>query len=731
MGRSTKYKLVPAYVWFLWRICGIGFGGILLLFAVAAQAQQLVFYGDESFPPYEFPQDGVPRGANVDLLHEIGRLLNRPVEVRLTSWSEAQARVRDGTGSALSLMARTPEREAIYGFSEPTFPMTYSLFVPVRSVADFEKIPLSAQRIGVTSAGLPRTHFEKQHPEVTLVIIADYADGVRRLLRGEIDALAAATWTGNHFLHELNISGITHLPKPFAERIAGIAVPRANTALLAEIDRALLQLKSDGTFDRITDRWGGARVHIFSENELWLTSLGGAALAAAVVLGILLLLTQAKRRALSREIAKQKETEAALRASEEEARSAKMELEALAADLERRVEERTAQLIQAQKMEAVGQLTSGVAHDFNNVLQGVAGCLAALENRTGDEVSHRLFSAAQQGIERGARLTQHLLSFARRQTLTPRPTNIATMLDGMRPLLERSMGGLIQVSIDTSNGAWRALVDPTQLEVAIVNLAINSRDAMPYGGMLTVCVADIPLTDSQGAGAPESLAPGDYVMVSVTDNGIGMDAATLARVYEPFFTTKDVGKGSGLGLSMVHGMAAQSGGGVAISSQVGQGTTVSIYLPRAVPVIEKEVRPVTTVESGAGRVVVLVDDDDLVRTGAQVLLEGMGYRVIAAESGMAALEVLRSGAAVDVLVTDYAMPNMSGAVLIREARQLAPTLPVLVMTGYVDHPEGLENIPLLRKPFRPADLSAQLAALANGNHSDKIVPMSSSRTGRR
>ena len=602
--------------------------------------------------------------------------------------------------------------------------------MPSRRAADFEKIPLAARRIGVTSGGLPRRHFEKQHPEATLVIVADYADGVRRLLRGEIDALAAGTWGGNHFLHEMSISGVTPLPQPFTESISAIAVPRADTALLAEIDRALLQLKRDGTFDQITDRWAGARVHIFSEYELWLATLGGAALVAAALLGSLLLVTQAKRRALSRQIAKQKEAEAALRASQEELQSAKMELEALATDLERRVEERTTQLIQAQKMEAVGQLTSGVAHDFNNVLQGVAGCLGALEGRIKDEVAQRLFGAAQQGIERGARLTQHLLAFARRQTLTPRSTDIAAMLDRLRPILERSMGGLIRVGVDTSNGAWPALVDPTQLEVAILNLAINARDAMPLGGLLSVRVADITSTECREVGLPENLAPDDYVMVSVTDTGIGMDAATMAHVYEPFFTTKDVGKGSGLGLSMVHGMAAQSGGGVLISSRVGQGTMVSIYLPRAVPVPEEQAPPAAAVESGAGRVVLLVDDDDLVRTGAQALLEGMGYRVIAAESGMAALNILQSGAAVDVLVTDYAMPNMSGAVLVHEARQLAPTLPVLMMTGYADRPQVMGDVALLQKPFRPADLGAQLAAIAGGSHSAKVVPLPFSRSSR-
>lgn len=821
----------------------------LLLSTVMAQAQPLVFYGDASFPPYEFVEEGIPKGANIDLLHEVGRVLNRPVEIRLTDWAEAQAKIRDGTGHALSLMARTPEREQVYGFSESTFPMTYSLFVLASGVTDFEKVQLTSRRIGVTSAGLPRAHFEKLHPDVPLVHVTDYADGVRRLLRGEIDALAAATWTGTHFLHELNISGITHLSKPFAERTAGIAVPRDNAVLLADIDRALTQLKQNGTFDRIIDRWAGKRIHILSELELWLAGLaGGSVLMAAALLCVLLVAMLTKRKALDRQIAAQRETEAALRASEEELRhtvdlnpqvpwtadpqgnildcgsrwleltgttreqalgggwmrvqhpedltrlsetwersvstgepydiehrirladgscrwmrsrafprrdglgnivrwygttedvharkesedalrNAKAELEALAADLERRVEERTAQLVQAQKMEAVGQLTSGVAHDFNNVLQGVSGCLAVLEGRVKEEGAQRLFRAAQQGIERGARLTQHLLAFARRQTLSPRSTDVAAMLDAMRPLLERSMGGLIRIGIEVQEGTRPALVDPTQLEVAVLNLAINARDAMPLGGMLSVCVANAVVMGNAEPDVPQDLKPGDYVVVSVTDTGIGMDAATLARVYEPFFTTKDVGKGSGLGLSMVHGMAAQSGGGVAIRSRPGHGTTVSIYLPPAYPAPqEAETAAATaTVANGNGRVVLLVDDDDLVRTGTKAFLEAIGYRVLVTDSGMAALDALRCGATIDALLTDYAMPGMSGVVLAQEVRCLVPGLPVLMMTGYADRPHGMDGIVFIQKPFRPSDLSAQLTAVLGDCNDGKVVPFASNR----
>lgn len=389
-------------------------------------------------------------------------------------------------------------------------------------------------------------------------------------------------------------------------------------------------------------------------------------------------------------------------------------------ELERRVEERTSQLVQSQKMEAMGQLTGGIAHDFNNVLQGIGSCLAVLEPHVPDGGPRRLFDAAQQGILRGARLTQSLLAFARRQTLAPKPTDLGALLDGMRPLLEPTLGGLIRLGFDVAPGTAPALVDPAHLESALLNLVINARDAMPSGGSLTLRAANARV----GRGDPRhpaDLKPGDYVAVSVEDTGSGMEPAILARVFEPFYTTKEVGRGSGLGLSMVQGMAVQSGGGVAIASAAGRGTTVTLYLPRVAPVVPVAPAPPVPAAGaapGEGRTVLLVDDDDLVRLGAEAVLNGLGYRVLAAPGGESALAILRDAAgasqAVDALVTDYAMPGMNGAVLAREARLLHPGLPVLLITGYADRPDGLEQAMLLQKPFRPAELAARLATLIGG-----------------
>jgi len=295
------------------------------------------------------------------------------------------------------------------------------------------------------------------------------------------------------------------------------------------------------------------------------------------------------------------------------------------------------------------------------------------------------------------------------------------MFDGMRPLLERSMGGLIAIRIEPAAGVWPALVDPTQLEVALLNLAINARDAMPEGGTLTLGAANTTVPVSGEAGHPPELAPGAYVTISVQDTGTGMDAATLARAVEPFFTTKETGKGSGLGLSMVYGMTAQSGGGARIDSQPGRGTTVWLYLPRAEQPAEPPSPTVLYSVPGNGSTVLLVDDDALVRDATTALLEAQGYRVLATDSGAAALAVLQGGTRIDVLVSDYAMPGMTGAVLVREARRIVPGLKALLVTGYAELPDGVEPVPLLKKPFRPGELTEQLALLTGAARSGTAV----------
>jgi signal transduction histidine kinase/CheY-like chemotaxis protein len=363
---------------------------------------------------------------------------------------------------------------------------------------------------------------------------------------------------------------------------------------------------------------------------------------------------------------------------------------------------------EAQKMEAVGQLTGGIAHDFNNLLTAVLGSLHLLRKRLpkGDEGAGRLVDNAVQGAQRGAALTQRLLAFGRRQLLEPEAVDLPTLVRGLADLLRSSLGAGVQVETRFPISLAPAHVDANQLELAVLNLAVNARDAMAGAGRLVIAGREEPA----GSGGPDGIMRA-YVVLSVTDSGTGMDEATLARAMEPFFTTKGIGKGTGLGLSMVHGLAAQSGGRLMLHSQVGVGTTAELWLPRAeiapmmtwLPTKAEQPRPLPAPKR---RSVLLVDDDPLVLTSTASMLEDIGHDVVEAASGKQALEILRAGAKVDLVVTDYAMPGMTGVQLAADLHQDQPMLPVLLATGYAETVEAARaGLPLLAKPFDQAALA--------------------------
>ncbi len=381
-------------------------------------------------------------------------------------------------------------------------------------------------------------------------------------------------------------------------------------------------------------------------------------------------------------------------------------LERLRAEIRER-ERAEEQLRQTQKLETLGQITGGVAHDFNNLLMAVLGNLELLRKRLpADPTTGRLFDGAMQGARRGATLTQRLLAFARRQDLHPQAVDLAGLLDGIRSLLERSVGPRVVVRIDAPAALPPALVDPNQLELAILNLAVNARDAMPDGGALSVSLDEAPGDAALG------LAPGTYLRLSVRDTGTGMDADTLARAVEPFFSTKGVGKGTGLGLSMVHGLAVQSGGAFRLSSALGEGTLAMLWLPQAATAV-RAVEPAEALAVDAPSATILVvDDDALIAMSTVDMLTDLGHTVLEANSGTQALELLRSGQAVDLVLTDYAMPGMTGVELGAAARALRPDLPVLLATGYAELPEGTTtDLPRLAKPYTQHQLAAITAKL--------------------
>jgi signal transduction histidine kinase/CheY-like chemotaxis protein len=397
-----------------------------------------------------------------------------------------------------------------------------------------------------------------------------------------------------------------------------------------------------------------------------------------------------------------------LAASQEELKEANETLEGRVEARTREHEAALAQLHEAQKLETLGQLTGGVAHDFNNLLTPIIGSLDLLRRRVSpDDSAHRQIDMAMQAASRAATLVQRLLAFARRQDLQPRSVDIVSLLHGMQDLIRKSVGAMVEVEMDCPQELPPARIDPNQLELAILNLALNARDAMPSGGRLAISARREQL------GEGRRLAAGDYLCVTVADTGFGMDPATLARAVEPFFSTKGVGRGTGLGLSMVHGLAAQLGGTLHLKSRPSAGTIAEMWLPVArEPAGKEEWEQTAVVAAPRSATILLVDDEDIVRSATAEMLTDTGYCVVQANSGAEALRLLREGLKIDVLVTDYLMPGMNGVQLAHHVRTLAAQAATLLISGYSTIAEGPgSELPRLAKPFRQADLSRAVAQL--------------------
>ena len=451
--------------------------------------------------------------------------------------------------------------------------------------------------------------------------------------------------------------------------------------------------------------------------------LGAAGLASAVRTAL-----RARR--------KQYETRAYLAEREQAA----ARLAVLNASLETRVAERTAELraaydrlgeealerqqaearlAQSQRMEALGQLAGGIAHDFNNVLQAVSGGLSLIQSRASNPEAVAQFARmASDAAHRGASITARLLTFARRGSLQAEPVPPVTLLEGLREMLAHTLGVGITMDVAADQDLPPLLADRSQLETVLVNLAINARDAMPDGGTLRFAAASEPVATTTPH--PAALAAGAYLRLSVSDTGLGMDAATLARASEPFFTTKPLGQGTGLGLAMARGFAHQSGGNIAIESAPGQGTVVTLWFPEAKPAqpANGPAMPGASAPAPALARVLVVDDDAMVREVVAGQMEDRGYLVTQAGDGLQALAQLDHGAVIDLLISDFAMPGMNGLTLIEEARRRRPELPALLLTGYADSSVRLaietgeaQRTALLRKPVSGGALAERAAAL--------------------
>ena len=365
-------------------------------------------------------------------------------------------------------------------------------------------------------------------------------------------------------------------------------------------------------------------------------------------------------------------------------------------------------LRQSQKMEAMGSLTGGVAHDFNNLLTPIVGSLDLLHRkRLGSEREQRLIDGALQSAERARTLVQRLLAFARRQPLQAMAVDVPHLIHGLLDLIGSTVGPTIELKVEEASDLPPAKADANQLEMALLNLAVNARDAMPDGGTLTIAVARESVREPRAG-----LTRGHYVRVSMRDTGTGMDEETCARAVEPFFSTKGIGKGTGLGLSMVHGLVAQLGGALTIDSEIGKGTTVTLWLRVGHDLPEVEHRPAPLVEHrDALGIALLVDDEDLVRMSTAHMLSELGYEVVEAASGEAALQLVRDGLSPDLLVTDHLMPGMTGAQLVVVLGELRPSLPALIVSGYAEA-EGIDpSVPRITKPFRCSELAETLSEM--------------------
>mgnify|MGYP002079182677 FL=1 len=374
-----------------------------------------------------------------------------------------------------------------------------------------------------------------------------------------------------------------------------------------------------------------------------------------------------------------------------------------------RLVEAEEQLRQSQKMEAMGQLTGGVAHDFNNLLTPIVGALDFLQRRGhGGDREQRLIAGAMQSAERAKTLVQRLLAFARRQPLQATAVSISKLVAGMAELISSTSGPQIKVIVETPPGLLPAKADPNQLEMALLNLCVNARDAMPSGGTLRIAASE----ESIGAGHRSKLPPGRYVCLSVADTGIGMDEETLEHAIEPFFSTKGVGKGTGLGLSMVHGLASQLGGALTIQSRRGAGTTIELWLPISEALAETA-GPVAEVTGSlkASRTVLLVEDEALIRLSTADMLNDMGFKVVEASSAEEALELVNRGLHPDLLISDHLMPGMNGTELAKIVRSREPEVQVLIVSGYAESDGLAPELLRLNKPFRNEELAAMLAKL--------------------
>ena len=530
-------------------ICLLAFAGAAPLLRVPGSAEPssqrpLVLLGDKDYPPSSFRDGTTISGVDVEIARALSSAMGREVRIELLDWAEAQQRLLRGEGDGLLSMSDVEERRRIFDFTQPIASHDFGFFVrssgpSIRRVEDAD-----GKRVGVTAGGLPRQFLESRTGS-QLVLIDHYEEGFNRLASGDLDAVAADLAVGAFTIEQLGLRGIVQAGQPFARLSGGIAVAKGNQALIDQIDGAIASLESDGTLERIRQRWRPKQMLFLSrERALWIGALAGSGAIALVAIAV---------------TARRRQTAAVLAAKSLEA-----------------------ELRQSQRLETIGSLTGAVAHDFNNALHVVEGCAELAIGQLEPTNPVRPDIDEIRRVAKTARaLTRQLLMFTREGD-GPRPLDINCVVSGLDRMLGRLLGYGTRLEVLLDAHAGYVMADEVQIEQVIMNLAVNARDAMPDGGSLTIRTA-VETVDSTFARRHLLKFGGEFVTLSVVDTGTGMSDEVRARIFEPLFTTKARSRGAGLGLATVHRIVREAGGCVTVVSKLGRGTTFTVYLPRIAP----------------------------------------------------------------------------------------------------------------------------------------------------
>lgn len=702
------------------------FGMVSVSPALAADmpAPTQITVGSElDYPPYALvTEDGQAGGFSVDLFKAVCEVMNIEPSFRVGSWHDVRTALERGEIDALPLVSYSKERDRVFDFSVP-HTVSFGVVFKRKESPDIETARgLRDREIIVMRSDAAHDWLLRNDISENLVLTDTVTESLRLLASGKHDYAVSPRLVGLLTARELNLGNI-EVTGPLLDaygRGFGFAVKEGNFTLLKRLNKGLSVVRTTGRYDEIYEKWFGVvdpkgiPADVLMGYAAW--AVGGMAIVAALVLAWIAILRRTVRRQT-------------------------VDLRAARDDLESRVEERTRdlrreiaereeieqQLAQAQKMEAVGQLTGGLAHDLNNALAIISVNMGLIQRASDDKTkSAKFVGEAMKGVDRASDLTRKLLDYARTEVGETKRVGVNDFVVEMESLIAKSLTPAISLELSLSDDTWAVEIDPRDFEAALVNLAVNARDAMPGDGTLFI-ETENKVIDRTYVDLNPGSSTGEFVMISVSDNGTGMPPEVVEKAFDPFFTTKEVGKGTGLGLSMVYGFVRRSGGHVKIYSEPGEGTTVRMYLPRAVGEAEERTPPPTDTDNlpVGDETILVVDDEEELVTAAVSILQSLGYRTLSATSGKQALEVLQTNPSIDLMFSDVIMPRgLDGYHLAIEALKLRPGLGVLLTSGFTRRREEFVNgesrvaadlaKTLLHKPYNIAELAVAVRDALDG-----------------